>query len=93
MEDGQEAVAGHLGVDVDACGFEEGWGEVHEVDKVVNRSAWGDDAFPHGGQGHVVGDFVELAFHAGEGHAVVGSDHDEGVVEFAALFEGVEDVA
>ena len=71
FEDGHEAFAGDLGMDVDACGFEEGGGEVHEVDEVVNYSVRFDHAFPHGGQWHVVGYFVELAFHARKGHAIV----------------------
>ena len=71
FEDGHEAFASDLGMDVNARGFEEGGGEVHEIDEVVNYSARFDHAFPHGGQWHVVGYFVELAFHARKGHAIV----------------------
>lgn len=71
FEDGHEAFASDLGMDVDARGFEEGGGKVNEIDEVVNYSARFDHAFPHGGQWHVVGYFVELAFHARKGHAIV----------------------
>ena len=71
FEDGHEAFAGDLGMDVDARSFEEGGGKVNEVDEVVNYSARFDYTFPHGGQWHVVGYFVELAFHARKGHAIV----------------------
>ena len=92
FEDGHEAFAGDLGMDVNPRGFEEGGGKVNEIDEVVNYSARFDRVFPHGGQWHVIGYFVELAFHARKGHAIVRGDHDEGVVEFAAFFEGVEDL-
>ena len=66
-----EAFAGDLGMDVDARGFEEGGGKVNEIDEVVNYSARFDRVFPHGNQWHVVSYFVELAFHARKGHAIV----------------------
>ncbi len=71
FEDGHEAFASNLGMDVNARGFEEGGGKVHEIDEVVNYSVRFDHVFPHGGQWHVVGYFVELAFHARKGHAIV----------------------
>ena len=71
FEDGHEAFAGDLGMDADARSFEEGGGKVNEVDEVVNYSVRFDRVFPHGGQWHVIGYFVELAFHARKGHAIV----------------------
>ena len=93
FEDGHEAFAGDLGMNVNARSFEEGGCKVNEIDEVVNYSVRFNRVFPHGGQWHVVSYFVELAFHARKGHAIVRGDHDEGVVEFAAFFEDVEDLA
>ncbi len=72
----------------DACHIEQGGGDVGEVDKVIDdASGVLDFAGPANGERDVIAVVVSVAFDAGEGHAVVGGDDDEGVIELAALFE------
>ena len=88
FEDREQAFAGHGGGDIHTCGFEEGGREVHEVDKVVDSAPWGDVLGPACGQGHFATDVVEVALATRKARdAVVPADDDEGVVEFAHVFE------
>ena len=48
---------------------------------------------PHDGEGDVVCGRVRVPFAPGERHSVIGGDDDEGVIEEAATFEGIQHLA
>ena len=65
-------------------------GEKIKVLIVDDAARLHDSLAPHDGEGEVVGEFVFLSLDAGKGHAVVGGDEDERVLELAAFFEESE---
>src|SRR3954454_10712958 len=79
--------------DLEAGRLEERGGEVAHVDEVVDDPARLDAAAPADRQREVEPRLVDLPLHAGEGHAVVGRDEDQSVVELARLLQPVEDPA
>lgn len=89
-EEGHEGAAGHLRRDREAGGFEDCRSEIGERDEVCDIAVGFGFGAPADGEGHVDTVFVHVAFGAWEGEAVVRSDEDEGVVEFAFLFEEME---
>ena len=93
LQDVEEALAGDGWGFGDAGDFENCRGEIASVDEVVDRAAGGNIFAPADGERDVEAVLVDLAFDAGEGHAMIGGDDDESVVEFAGLFEFGKDTA
>ena len=90
FEQVEEAFASDLWVDIEAGGFEEGGRVVYEADEVFDHATAFATLAPADSKRKVKVGFVHLAFDAGKGHAIVGGDDDDGVVEFTRSFELVE---
>ena len=86
-EHGQEAAADEGRRRGRARGFEKGRREIEVALQVVDDAAGGDAAGPAHRERHAHAGIAEGNLGAGERHAVVAGDHDEGVVEFAEGFE------
>ena len=70
-----------------ASGFKERGREIADVDEIVHHAPGGNVLAPADSERNVEAVLVDLAFHAGEGLAVIGGNHHKRVVEFAGLLQ------
>ena len=77
---------------LDACGLQKGRREVDKTDVVTDLAARGcDPFFPHDGHWDMVGMLILIAFNPGEWHAMIGSKHNQGIVQLPCVFQRFED--
>ena len=86
-ERGEEVLAGHVFWQGHSGSGEEGGSEVGEGGEVLEDFAGFDFSAPTDGERNARATVVEVRLTAWKGHAVIAGDDDNGVVEFADLFE------
>lgn len=88
-----EGAALHFGCNGGASDFDPGGGEIDVGDEFVADGAGLGDAGPFDEKGDVETGIVASSFGAGEGHAVVAGEEDDGVAGEAAGFEDGQELA